>query len=341
MTNFNELVKRLQKQLQNEPDNACLRNELAIALMEINDFAGAFFQLEKAAAIQPHIQSLNNLAYFYYYEGESLGEGVWRKKEKEAIRLLQKAIQYRPSSHIPYSLLGEIYAASGRYREAKKVLQTAVAIQPTWQNLNNLGVCYYKTGFLEKAAEHFSLSNLERKEADLSLYPLLNYGVTLAQLGRREEARQLAKRLLDMNEEVEEGVEVEVAHIYYIMGDYVSLRAIYDKLQLLYYTIDDIAPYFFALKQLDRCDEMKEIAQSIIHHKLDEMKATLADDGEWEYGRKEEYINELKEDIAVLENLVERIMEGEQPVWKYEPIIESDCYLFGCKRHGNPNYAPC
>jgi tetratricopeptide (TPR) repeat protein len=75
--NFEEIVKILQKRIIKEPDNVNLINDLAIALMETNHYEEALLQFKKAAKNKPSIQSLHNLAYFYYTEGEPLEDG-WK-----------------------------------------------------------------------------------------------------------------------------------------------------------------------------------------------------------------------------------------------------------------------
>ncbi|MFD4819655.1 tetratricopeptide repeat protein [Peribacillus butanolivorans] len=57
---------------------------------------------------------------------------------------MKKVIQYDPSSTFSYNLLGEIYTKNHDYEEAIEVLLKTISIQLTLENLNNLGVCYYK-----------------------------------------------------------------------------------------------------------------------------------------------------------------------------------------------------
>ncbi|MFJ7684931.1 tetratricopeptide repeat protein [Peribacillus butanolivorans] len=78
MNVFNRLVIQLQEQVKQEPNNTYLMNDLAIALMETNNYEEAFVLFKKAADIHPNVQSLNNLAYFYYTEEEPLEKGCWR-----------------------------------------------------------------------------------------------------------------------------------------------------------------------------------------------------------------------------------------------------------------------
>ena len=342
MNNFQQLVSELQKRVRQEPNNACFINDYAIALMEINDYEEAFFQLKKAADIHPNVQSLNNLAYFYYSEGEPLGEGTWKIKGKEAIELLKKVIEQNPSSYFPYNLLGEIYTDNRHYDQAKEVLVKAIRIQPTLENLNNLGICYYKTSLLEKAAEYFYQAHLKRDENNLSLHPLLSYGICLAELGEREEALKTANNLLILNQDLGDDLEDEIAHIYYITGDYSKFVSIYSKLNLLFYDIECMPPYLFALKEIGQLDKMRDVVNSIIKHKSKEIEDTLIDsDEEWEPGRKEEYIHELQTEITFLRNAMKQVIEGKRPAFEYEPSVERRCYLFGCRRHKNPNYLSC
>lgn len=339
MNDFNRLVSQLQEQVKQEPNNICLINDLAIALIEINNYEEAFVQFKKAADIHPNVQSLNNLAYFYYTEGEPLVEGGWRIKEKEAIELLQKVIQHNPSTYFSYNLLGEIYTENHNYEQAIEVLSKAISIQPTLENLNNLGVCYYKTSMLHQAAEYFYKSNSKRSENNFSLNPLLSYGICLAKLGEREEAIKIANQLLVLNQQLEENLEDQIADIYYITGDYNEFVSIYSKLNLLSYTVDWMPPYLFSLKELGLLDKIEETVEFIIKHKEKEMQETLVDDEEdWEPGRKEEYINELQMEMDFLRNLQKQIIKGKRPSFNYQPSVETGCYLFGCKRHKNPNY---
>lgn len=51
-------------------------------------------------------------------------------------------------------------------------------------------------GMLPEAAECFYKAHQLRSCNNYSLFPLLSYGICLAQLGRKSEAREVAKELL-------------------------------------------------------------------------------------------------------------------------------------------------
>ncbi|MFT8316722.1 MAG: tetratricopeptide repeat protein [Sporolactobacillus sp.] len=337
--NFKKLVNQLQKQLKLEPNNTLLINDLAIALLETNDGTGALLQFQKAANIQPTIQSLNNLAYFYYTEGEPLAGGGWRIKTNKAIDLLKKTIQMNPSSYFPYNLLGKIYTEKNDFKQAKKTLREAINIHPTIESLNNLAICYYKTSSLEKAADYFRKANAERTQDHGSLNPLLSYGICSAELGRREEALTAAKELMKQSKKTDDVEEDQIVEIFYEAKNYSDVISIYSKLNLVSYTVDRLPPYFFALKTLGQLDKVQEILDSLIEYILTEIHEALDEnDEDWEPGRKEEYIDELKMDIKFLKHSAEQVGRGVRPSLAFEPHIETGCYLFGCKRHNNPNY---
>lgn len=343
MSKLNYNINQLQEQIKHDSNNYILINDLAIALMESNDYSGAYSQFQKAVDIQQNIQTLNNLAYFYYTEGEPLKEGAWRIREMDAIDLLKKVVKLHPLSHFPYSLLGEIYIKKNDFKSALGLLIKAVNMQPTQENLNNLGVCYYKMASIEKATEYFNgaiIKNQDQKPKNLNL--LLNYGICLAQLKRTDEALQIGRELLILNQNsddlhVDVSVE-EIADIFYLAKDYQSFINVYSKLNLTYLSVEWMPPYFLALTKLGHFEKVQEALNTLIKHKQEEITQTVLDEEDWEPGGKEEIIKELKADIAFLRNSANEIIEGKDPNFKFELSIESACYLFGCKRHNNPNY---
>jgi Flp pilus assembly protein TadD len=343
MNDYKELVKSLTEQIKREPNNSYIINDLAISLMEINQFEAAFFQFMKAAKINPNIQTLCNLAYFYYTEGEPLEDGCWRYKEKEAVDILEKVIRQDPKTDIPYTLLGEIYLKSNRYDKAVEILSKAIDIKPTIENLNNLGVCYFNKTNFEQASKYFcAAAKLIKAENNDSLYPLLNYGISLAILNKKEEALKIATELVNLNRALDEDLATEITEIYYILGEYSHFANLYSKLDLLFYSVEWIPTYLYSLHKLARRDEIDIILKLITDNNEQKIQEALQDEDDeedWgEPGRKEEYIEELKNEIIFLKNALNQILKGNKPKLKYELSIETGCYLFGCKKHNNPNY---
>ncbi len=46
------------------------------------------------------VQSLNNLAWMYFYEEEN---------DDKALELIREVVKFNPSSYFPYNILGDIY----------------------------------------------------------------------------------------------------------------------------------------------------------------------------------------------------------------------------------------
>jgi tetratricopeptide (TPR) repeat protein len=340
--NYPDRVNVLQKRVIQEPDNVNLLNDYAMALMEDNKYEEALLQFENAVKIKPNIQSLHNLAFFYYTEGEPLGDGCWRYKEQEAITILESVVQHKPTSYIPFTLLGEIYTSKGNYDRSIDLLLISISIQPTFENLNNLGVCYYKKSMWIQAAECFKKAYSMRKKDDIVLHPLLGYGICLAKLGQREEAVKIANKLLLQNQKIEsliDKLEDQIAFIFYLTEHFNDFVNIYSTLNLFNYTADWLPPYFYSLWKLCELNKMEKVSENLIRHKENEIQEVLEeDDTDWEPGRKVEFINELKSDIDFIKTTVKKINSGIRPNLHFDPNIETRCYLFGCRRHNNPTY---
>lgn len=336
---YHEIVQGLEKKLKQEPDNVIVLNDLAIALMEVLRYEDSLEYFQQAARLFPSIQSLHNLAYFYYAEGEPAEEGWWASSEDKAVHLLEKAIEQKPISHFPYTLLGRIYAGKEDYERAIPLLEQAITLKPTLENLNNLGVCFYFTSRLNEAADCFHQASLLRGENNSSLHPLLSYGVCLARLGIQSEARQVANELLRLCKESDSDLdEDDIPSIFYEIYDFADVIELYQHTKLRYATYW-VPQYLYALHQCGDKAKMNDVFDKELLFNENEIEETNQDDGEdWEEGRKEEYIAELKADISLYKTVFNEIVDGKSPPSDYKPSIESNCYLFGCTRHNNSNY---
>lgn len=337
--NFDEEAKVLQERLLLEPNNGHLMNDFAIALMETNRYEEALVQFENAVRNSPTVQSLHNLAYFYYAEGKPTGDGYWEINDQEAISILEHVIQKNPRSHFPYTLLGEIYISKGHFDKAIHLLTMASSLEATLENLNNLGVCYYHKSMWSQAADYFKKADSLRNADVEDLHPLLGHGICLAKLGQNEEALKIASTLLSQDEENQDDldrVEDQIAFIYYLTDLFNNFISIYSKLNLTNYSVEWLPPYFYSLWKLRGDKGVVEAAEHLIQHKETNIQEALDDDeAEWEPGRKLEYINELKQDVDFIRTTVKEIQTGKRPTLIFEPCIETRCYLFGCTRHKN------
>ncbi|MEB2293708.1 tetratricopeptide repeat protein [Priestia megaterium] len=357
---FEEIALEMQKQVEQDPHNVKLRNELAIVLMETNEYEEAFFQLQTAAKIKPSVQTLYNLAYFYFTEGKPIIEATsntketqgfeeeaeeesmsytWEMADKEAFDIVEDLLKNKPGHYFIYNLMGEMYIKKEKYEEAINVLKKGIHLTPSLENLNNLGLCYYKKGMLPEAAECFHKAHPLRSCNNYSLFPLLSYGICLAQLGRGSEARKVAKELLFLSEKEEEALEADIAEIYYILGDYEEFVDIYSKLDWDFYSEAFLPTYFYSLWKLSKIKEIEDIASKTIQRKEKEIKEVIQDPDE-EEDFKDEYEEETMEEITFIKNAVREIYKGKAPIIDYKPQVETRCYLYGCFRHtnSNPNY---
>ncbi|MGF9772411.1 tetratricopeptide repeat protein [Priestia aryabhattai] len=358
---FEKIALQMKQQVEKDPNNVKLRNELAIVFMETNEYAEAFFQLQTAAEIKPSVQTLYNLAYFYFTEGKPIIEATsntketrnfeeeteeeesvsytWKIADEEAFDIVEDLLKNKPDHYFPYNLMGEMYIKEEKYEEAINVLKEGINLTPSLENLSNLGLCYYKKGMLPEAAECFHKAHPLRSCNNYSLFPLLSYGICLAQLGRGLEARAVAKELLLLSEKDEEALEAEIAEIYYNLGDYRVFVNIYSKLDWDFYSEEFLPTYFYSLWKLSKTKEIEELASKIIQRKEKEMKEVIQDPDE-EEDFKAEYEEATREEIAFIKNAVREVYKGKAPIIDYEPQLETRCYLYGCFRHtdSNPNY---
>ncbi|AHA06594.1 hypothetical protein IEC_02458 [Bacillus toyonensis] len=75
-------------------------NEKAIEMFEQNEYEKAMELFQRAVHESRGVQSLNNLAWMYFYEEED---------DARALELIKEVVKLNPSSYFPYNILGEIY----------------------------------------------------------------------------------------------------------------------------------------------------------------------------------------------------------------------------------------
>lgn len=360
----NEYADKLTKDISKEPNNAIVRNNLAITLMEANRYEEAFHHFEEAAKREPNVQSLFNLAYFYSTEGKPIiskmseneeennkeeqplkeqakdgeeEEYSWETADNEAFELLEKVIKLNPQHYFPYNLMAEMYIKKEEYDTAITFLKQAVSQTPSLENLHNLGMCYYKKGMISTAVDYFGKAHALRSERNLTLWPMLCYGVCLAQLGRKEEAKEIAKEMLILSKKEEQEFQSDIAEIYYFIDDYKEFLTEYSKLDWVFYSVEYLPPYFYSLRKLGQSKKIKKLANKIIANKKKQIKEVLNDPEECDDFDKVEYEAEMREEIAFVRKTVQDVYAGIRPTIKFEPYLETGCYFYGCFRHNNPN----
>ncbi len=337
MNDYEAMVKDLESKLSQTPMDTEIMNDMAIGYMELNEYEKAFHFFEEAAKINPSVQNLNNLGYFYITEGELVDEN-WEYADEKARKVLEKAVSQEPKSHFPYSLLGEHYISQGNYERASELLSCSVKIRETVENLNNLGVCFYMRNNIQEAKKFFYKASQKYGENNDSLSPLLSYGICLAQLGMNSEAKETAERLLMLPKyDLNVGKE-EIADIYYELRDYSKVIPLFDN-SILSYSMYWVPMYLYSIKQIGDNQLLDTTFKKIIDYVEEQiMDIKNDDDDDWSNEDRESYINELRSDIENYKKAYTEIQMDIRPALNYQPSVERTCYLFGCKRHQNPHY---
>ncbi len=130
------------------------------------------------AANPNHMQAYAALVQTYTQIGE----------DEKAEKTHRQALSIKPNQ--PYFLngLAALLNKKGEYQEAITLLQTALKIRPDARELHtHIGHAYYNTEAYEKAYEHqtYVIERTPNNE-----HRLLDYGYTLLNLGKYEQARQ-------------------------------------------------------------------------------------------------------------------------------------------------------
>lgn len=117
-------------------------NRKAIECLEHNEYDAALALFQEALNESRDVQSLNNLAWVYYHEEGDI---------EAALNLAKEAVELHPTSHFPYSLLGEMLVQKERWEEASAVLADSIAIEPSREAYNNLAACQIPSGRMERS----------------------------------------------------------------------------------------------------------------------------------------------------------------------------------------------
>lgn len=108
---------------------------------------------------------------------------VWRDTET----LFRHTVAAVDGAYVAHNQLGILHAKSGRYDEARREFEAALAIQPSYfDGWNNLGKISLDQNDLEGAVRHYSKA-IQYRRAPKTLN---NLGTALARLGRHAEAER-------------------------------------------------------------------------------------------------------------------------------------------------------
>ncbi|MCI0767687.1 tetratricopeptide repeat protein [Bacillus sp. TL12] len=299
-------------------------NELAIELLEKNEYEESLKLFKKAVQVARNVQSLNNLAWIYIYEEQDT---------ETAFELMKEVIEMKPSSHFSYNLLGEIYIKKKMWGDASSILLQSITIQPSMEAYKNLGIANYYLRELKEASEYLLMG------ASNSDYYMYGHIKCLIEMGNTTEA----KRKLDLFSEEDENFigEIEVAELYIEMGCFKEAIVWFEKGRKVY--SDEprwISRYVYCLLKVSSLTSAQEIIGKVIEQTNELIQDVLDEecDKGWTESDKEERVSELISNKEEYNHVIEKIMSGYVPQIEFEIPIATDCYLFGCQRHKHPGY---
>lgn len=299
-------------------------NEKAIEMFEQNEYEKAMELFHRAVQESRGVQSLNNLAWMYFYEEENVDK---------ALELIKEVIKLTPSSYFPYNILGEIYIKQKKWEEAKEALQKSISIQPSDEAYHNVAVAHYNLGELEEASEFFL------RVAGDSDYIMYSYVKCLIDLGRTTEAKE---KLDAFNRKTDDFLgEMNVADLYVELNCYKEAIEWFEKGYKEYWkSLNWIGRFVYALNKANHFSRINEVIRESIEAKTAEIKAVENEEVEenWTENDKNELIEEYIEENNYYKTMIERIKSGYVPDLEFETDSIGGCYLFGCKRHNHLEY---
>ncbi|MFS0575944.1 tetratricopeptide repeat protein [Sporosarcina sp. 179-K 3D1 HS] len=295
-------------------------NRQAIALLEENRYEEALDLFQEAVRRSRDVQSLTNLAWIYCHE-----EDVFEK----ALELAEEAVALKPASHFPYYLRGELYNRLGRWTEAESAWKQALTIHESKVAWHNLASASYELGKTAEASDHFKRA---AGKSDAALY---SHAKCLVDLGERDSAKQVLATFTEVDDDFVG--EVEVADLYVDIECFEEAVRWFAKGWEAYWKQPNwVGRYVFALRKLGQLQQAEDVLNEARRLKLEEWQESAEEecDEDWTERDKEEILERLQDDMK----LYEQISAGYVPALEFETHYETACYLFGCSRHGHPEY---
>lgn len=304
-------------------------NQSAIEALENNDYEMALYLFKKALEESRDVQSLNNLAFLYVHEGIRDEHRSWEHGEPHAIELLKECISFKPKSHFPYNLLGEAYLNLNQWQDAFEILKKAIGIQSTPEALHNLAVAAYHLNDVEQAAFYYA------QAFGVNEYTKYGYAKSLIDTKQLDKAIRIIEELV-IEEEDYVG-DIEIADLYVEMGQF-RLAVQYFEKGWSIYTKDPfwVNRFVYALMQNGQTIRAEELMNQVItenQNQIQEIKNEPDDDLD-----PRDNIQSLLADIENFKTIIKRISDGYIPPIHMQTTVLSNCYWFGCKRHGHPQY---
>src|SRR6266850_335040 len=185
---FDEALLRLDKLTQKNPDNATLRFERAMIMLDASRNDAAEAELRKVVSLQPNFYDAERIL------GRLLLDRAANDKTKieEALPHLQTAYRLNPDDLVTGMAISQILLSTGRNAEAEKVLATMLERAPD-HRLVNFTYAQVLTKFARAAEVLQPLIKEDPANLDLQRQQALYY----LRAGDAEKARTAFKMLVE------------------------------------------------------------------------------------------------------------------------------------------------
>ena len=183
-----EQVAALRRAAKLAPGSGAIQLRLAEAYARTGKLEDAEEAFNRAIRLRPgDAEAHNRLGAFY-----------WRQRRDEAaINQFLRVTQIAPGNPLGFNNLGGLYLAIGDRSRAKAAFEKAVALEPSYAVLNNLGAMYYSDSEFGKAAKYFREA-LEMQDSDYRVWGGL--GNSLRWAGDAQGAERALKHAVELGE---------------------------------------------------------------------------------------------------------------------------------------------
>jgi tetratricopeptide (TPR) repeat protein len=244
------------KEWKNKNDKAWCYHDLGYLLYGARKYEEAIDNYNKAIKIAEKPKKEKSIAWFC----NDLGTAFMKlERFKDAENAFDKAldlIEKDKDKAYVYNALGRLYYRKGRYKEARKKLESAEGLNSDIDKVyNNLGLLDFEKGLYETAKKNFqkaiAMDKSEKKECENLAAAHLNLGNVFFNEGKFEEAEK----------EYEEAIRIDrnFAKAYYSLGNLAAKNKEKERAEKLYGEALRINPdYTKARTALEPLDLPKE-----------------------------------------------------------------------------------
>jgi tetratricopeptide (TPR) repeat protein len=187
---LDEAQKAVETSLRLSPGSALAHSVASRVYADLNDFARASAESQKAIDLAPKGES-SFLSFAYLNLGGILYN---QRRYDEAIRAYVTAQSYDRAWAVPHNSLGNLYLAINRAIEAAEEFEAAAKLEPKNSTIhNNLGNAYAMQKKYDAAIANYQIAaRLDPKNP----FPHANMGVSLVRQGRYSEAANAFREAL-------------------------------------------------------------------------------------------------------------------------------------------------